>query len=230
LIIAILDVLGIAPDKLVSSVTLATLGLIAIGFLVTRYRIERIYRTTNAANSVCLLKESPPTQQNDLKHAKEIWLLGLTLRDVTYNNYYTFKQRAAEGLKIRALLANPDRVDLDAISKRFGREATGEQFREQYKQTFEQYKKISEAASNADCIQVRLISFIPSFGLFIFPKAEADRTGIIYVQTYGYKPTSGSIPKYKITEWKNPYWYEYFISQFEVMWDDADAYPLRTTS
>ena len=44
LAISVLNGLGRASAELVSSITLATIGLIAIGFLVTRYRLEDIYR------------------------------------------------------------------------------------------------------------------------------------------------------------------------------------------
>jgi hypothetical protein len=75
-------------------------------------------------------------------------------------------------------------------------------------------------ANRAENVQLRLLGFVPSFSLYVFPKAENG--GVLYVEIYGYRSPSGSIPKFQLTERENPEWYEHFVSQFETMWEDAE--------
>jgi hypothetical protein len=134
LIIALLNGFGVASPEIVSSTTLATLGLLAIGLLVTRYRIEDIYNRVGVTDSVRFLAQKPSTLANDLVRAKEIWMIGLIMRGTTFDSFHNFKGKVSQGAKIRTLIANPSKVDLDNIAKRFSRAATAEQVRADFEQ------------------------------------------------------------------------------------------------
>lgn len=220
LVIAILNGLGVASPGIVSSITLATLGLIAIGLLITRYRMEDIYNKADITNSIHFLAQKPSALASDLAKAKEVWMVGLIMRGTTFDNFYNFKGKVSQGAKIRTLIANPNKVDLDNIAKRFSRAATAEQFRADFEQTINQYRQFRQAANKADNVQLRLLEFVPPFSLYVFPKAESG--GVLYVEMYGYKSPSGSIPKFRVTEHDNPEWYKHFVSQFELMWQDSE--------
>lgn len=221
IIIAILDILGVASPDLVASVTLVTLGLLAVGFLGTRYKLEEIYRESDTHNTVHLTRGASPSLVEHLKSSKEIWMLGLALRGTTIDNYHHFMDMAQNSGKVRAIVVNPDKVDLDVIARRFLRGATPQEFRTDLEHTISRFKKIREAARMSDSIELRLLDLVPSYSLYIFPHEEDG--GVMYVEIYGYKSRFGSMPKFQLKQHGNPDWYKYFVEQYEELWKDAVA-------
>ena len=203
-----------------SSITLATLGLIAVGLLVTRYKLSDIYRKENASNTVEFCVEKPLELLRVFSDTREIWMIGLTLRGTTTRYFHDFKKKAEKGAKLRTMIVNFDKVDMVSMVRRFSRGGDAEQFKADSRQTLNQYKQISLSSKNPDNVQVRLLDFVPSFSAYILPHAEDG--GIAYVEIFGYRSHLGSIPRFCVSEKKNPDWYKYFVSQFEMMWNDAD--------
>ena len=228
LIISLLNALGVAPSGLVLSATLATLGLIAIGFLITRYRIEDILSKGETSNTVLFLKEKPPFLKSIMASATEIWMVGLTLRTTTTENYYVLKQGVREGTKIRTLIVDQNKLNMSKVVRRFSRAATEEHFNADFMQTVSQYKSICESADNSGNIPLRLLDFVPSCSLYIFPKTENG--GVVFAEMYGYKSSLGSIPRFQLNEYDNPQWYRFFVDQFEQMWHDAESVDLCSTA
>lgn len=226
-VISLLDIFGVASQEQIASVTLATLGLLAIGLIVTRYKIEGFNIERDIANSVQFYSQNMPSLKTDLQNNNEIWMLGLMLKGTMFYNFRNFDQKVKEGTKLRVMIIDPNKVDMNNVARRFPYGKTAEEFRTDIRQTVVQLKTINKSARLNGGVQLRLLDFMPSFSLYVFPKA-ADG-GIIYVDTYCYKSHSGSLPKYRVTEHENSKWYEHFISQFELMWQDAQVERLDET-
>jgi hypothetical protein len=219
LIISVLNALGIASVELVSSITLATLGLIAVGLLVTRYRLDEIRRKENSFNTVEFSGEKPVELTKVIGDAREIWMIGLTLRGTTTGYFHDFKKKAEKGARFHVMIVNLDKINLEPMLRRFSRGGNAEQFKADFRQTLNQYKQIGMLSKNPDYVQVRLLDFVPSYSAYIFP--HAGDGGIAYVEIFGYKSPRGSVPRFCISEKQNPEWYQHFVSQFEIMWNDA---------
>jgi hypothetical protein len=226
LAISVLNGLGRASAELVSSITLASLGLIAVGFLVTRYRLEDIYRKEDTPNSVQFAMQRTPTFSSDLATAKEIWMAGIILRGTTTGNFHEFKKKAEQKGKFRVLILNVNKIDMGKVLRQFSRGGSEEQFLADFKQTLNQYQEIRRSVSNSGNVQLRLMDFVPPFRLYIFPKLEGD--GVLYVEIYSYRAPFGSVPKFRISKQENPEWYGYFANQFEAMWKDAEVVNLTS--
>jgi hypothetical protein len=210
--ISILNTLGMAPSSLSSSITLAVLGLIAIGLLATRYRIDEIGHRGDLPDTVHFARYKADSFMNDFSNAKEICMLGFVLRGTIAENFYTLKQSVGEGVKIRTMILDPKKADMDKMVKHFTWATHSDLFRVEYEQMINRYKQIYSAASNPDNVQLRLLDFMPHISLYIFPKRGDN--GVLYVEMYGYRSDS-SIPKFRITERDNPNWYKHFTNQFE---------------
>lgn len=221
LVISVLNGLGLASTELVSSITLATIGLVAVGFLVTRYRLEDIYQKEDTPNSIHFAMQRTPTFATDLTAAKEVWMTGIILRGTTTGNFHEFKKKAEQKGKFRVLILDVNKIDMGKVLRQFSRGGSDEQFLADFRQTLNQYREISRATSSAGNVQVRLMDFVPPFRLYIFPKLEDG--GVLYVEIYSYRTSLGSVPKFRISKQKNPEWYGYFVHQFEAMWKDAEA-------
>jgi len=219
IVIAVLDLLDFTPPEVVSSLTLATLGVLAFGFLVTRWLIRDTVREADRANAVRFLSQADDSLQRAIRTADEIWMLGLILRGTTFDHFHRFVGKAERGGTIRAMICDPSRVDLDIIEKRFSRGGTAELFASSYDWIVCQYARIRGAAEKGEKIQLKMLDFVPSVSMYVFP--NGDEGGVAFVEVYCYKSRAGSIPKFKVSERENPQWYQHFVSQFEAMWDDA---------
>lgn len=219
--------LGLVPDALVATLTLAMLGLIATGFLTMKYQNEEILKTSKVkdpADTVQLLSEFPDQLDELLKTASEIWMLGITLRKTTHNHYDDFVVRLQKGLKIRALLLNPysRSVNLTSVARSYSRKDSPELFAAEYRTVLLRYEALLHEANQASDVQVGLLDFVPPFSLYIFPHAKEG--GIIFVQLYAYKAPVGATPYFVVTQKDNPIWYGNFCALYEQMWDDSLDY------
>ncbi len=225
-VIAILDGLGVATDRLVSSITLATLGLIAVGLLLTRYRIEEITSKTDVRDLIRFSSEKPVSLKDDLRNADEVWMLGVNMRKTTQNNYHHFTEKINCGGRIRVLISEPNDIHFEEVAARFARPGTiiGD-ITSHFEEVLRLYSKMKEFVDNEGMVQVKLMGFIPPYSLYIFPNKQDG--GVVYVEVYGHRSDtgrSGSLPKFQVTEWENPRWYQHFVNQFKVMWKYAKNY------
>lgn len=219
IVVSILNLFAITSTNHINSIILATLGLFSAAHLVTRYKLESLYKEDEIENTVELLKFSPPKLKDLFEKSDEIWMLGLTLRNTTMGNYYQFKSRCSKDLKLRVVLVDLERVDLPIVLQRFSRAGSENSFVSDMHQVINQYKEICNCAEEKSRIQLSLINFVPSFSLFVFPK-EANN-GIIFIENYCFKSQQGSIPKFFIEERMQPEWYEHFYDQFLFIWKYA---------
>lgn len=229
LIIAILDLFGMTNTELISTITLATLGLLAMGLLLTRYKMDNIQSAQDFANSVHFSRQ--PLSSFDVhlrsENVKEIWMLGLVLRGTIYRNFFSLKQHSQVGTKMRVLISNRNKINTDTTVRQFtrGGHAKGKEgiwFPAGYEETLNRMAEIRQAAPDVDNIRLRLLDFVPSFSLYIFPRIKDG--GVLYVEIYCYKSEDGSIPKFRITQHENPQWYRHFVQQFEFMWKDGEEH------
>ncbi len=223
---AIVNALGYATGALVTSLTLTTLGLLAVGFLAMRYRFEDfiVRQPSDIANMVHLHDKSPLLLDTYLEQAQEIHMMGLMLRDTTYKYYMEFRERSKHGLIIKALMANPtgSNINMEHLTYRFSRGETSDLFRAAYDSIMRQYAQLRRSASKPDNVQLRLLDFVPPFSLYIFPNKKDG--GIAFVELYAYRSPPHSTPRFILTERENPLWYKNFVRHFELMWKDSVDY------
>lgn len=224
-VILFLNSIGVPlqPTQL-TAIILATLGLITISLLISRYKLDDLSQKQADNQGIRFSVRKPQIIIDNFVAAKEVWLLGIFLRGTTSENYHEFLQKVERGGKIRTLIVNANKVRMEEIITRFARGAIEEQFHADFHQTINRHKQFCQAAKLPDNVQLKTIDFIPPFSLCIFPKTNDG--GLIFVETYGYKSPKGSVPRYLITERDQPEWYKHFVNQFETMWQDAELVSL----
>jgi hypothetical protein len=232
-VLELLDVkifLGRPIDELLPSLNLVALGLLAVGFLFTRYRIEEIYMTADPANRFVFSRDNIGELEAKLKTANEILLVGINLRKTTIDHFESFKDIGKRGGTVRALIANPNKIDMQNLVTRFGRgRTTVSQYLTAFEQTIYQFDNIrnfniDRKVSNPEAVQLKAIDFIPTFSLYVFPDKKDG--AVAYVEIYGYKSPAGAIPKFIVTKSDNPQWFDHFVMQFESMWVDSEPIKL----
>jgi hypothetical protein len=226
ILISILNIIGIINENLLSSVTLATLALIAVSLLVSRYKLDDICVNRNENNTVELNAGKIQTLDSYLQKSDEIWMVGILLKTTTTDNYFTFKEKAKNGLKIKALIVNLEDIDVDKLVKRFSRSGNVKHFIGDMEHVENQYKAFNKVASEPRNIQLKLLDFVPTFSMYIFP--DKNKCGKAIIETYCYKSSKGAIPKFTVCERNQPDWYRHFTKQFELMWADSCEFKLET--
>lgn len=221
--ISILSLLGMNLDNYISAITLATLGVVALSLLATRHRIDEINRPTDLGNAVVLYEKQLPALQDSIESAEEIWMLGWILRNTTEENCDIFIQKAQGRGRLRVLVSDPGKVDILQLTQRFAKTGTKPaNVVSNFEKVLGIWNRIRSSARDSDAIQVRLIDFVPPYSLYIFPEHNKHR-GVMFIEIYGYKSKKGSVPRFRITERENLYWYRHFIDQFNAIWEDAQV-------
>ncbi len=223
LAVSIMGAFELTTEKAVVSVTLGCLGVIAIGILVIRSKLEAGGRG-KVDELIEFHLQKPPELMEWLGAEKQISIMGLGLRSTISDNLYALKTNIANGAKLKILLLdvhNPLHSPqfLDEVVKRFSRGGTAENFVHDFQKTLSQLADLRDAAANPDDVQVKVVSFVPPFCLYVFPQRGS---GMALIEMYGYRSQVRSAPKFMVTQRYSPDWYEHFSTQFEKVWKDAD--------
>ena len=166
---------------------------------------------------VPLYLKHPPRLEELMGESTEVWMLGLALRKTTEIHFTSFKHKLQAGGRIRTMISDHDEIDQAEILRRFARPNTPQNtVRTGYDRVRSWYQELAGAATRPRAVELRLLDFIPSIGLYVFPEPGVET---LFVENYGYRTGMGSVPKMLITRKTHPTWYNLYLSQFETLWD-----------
>lgn len=75
-------------------------------------------------------------------------------------------------------------------------------------------------------LEVRLLSYAPSFGMTSIDPKHKD--GIVFVEVYPHKFGFRTPPTFDLTPDRDQDWYDYFVEQFDQMWNAATPWNPKT--
>jgi hypothetical protein len=102
-IVMVWNLFGVPDPGLVSSITLAVLGLLAVGLLANRSRLERLLRLQSRQANEVLLTDFP-NMTTELERSSDIWISGQNLRRTAISFCALFGDKLEKGAHIRILL------------------------------------------------------------------------------------------------------------------------------
>lgn len=231
------DKANITTDDLLTGV-LAVLGLLAISEIIERYRkLANIEKLSNQA--VTLLEsqfasrpsaiaffEKMPTLDPLVQASTSIDLCGFTLTSTINKQFSNIRERLKEGANVRLLISEPDSLALQMASLRSEDPDEGVYFSKRLATTMQDIEYLNKTwmeyqpsgKSKKGILEVRLLPYAPSFSVLVFNGGQPQ--GKVIVELYAHK-TFMETAVFTLSSQKDGDWYEYFISQFEVMWKDA---------
>lgn len=230
-ILAVISVTGVNNSILLSGATLLALSTLTASMLRDRTRlgnIEKLMRTIVAKKAVinaddffrpANLDPYAPLQEL-LEDAREIWILGISNLK-TINNYHSQLQTSLEnGAIIKILMVDPV-LNNPAISMQAMRSfstRTQDVVVAHGKEAYECIENL-RSLSGSSKITVQGINFLPTFGLLaINPKSEH---GKICIKLYPFKVSKNKYCVFSLEADKDKSWYQFYCSQFQVIWDDS---------
>jgi len=209
---------------------LAVLGLIAVSGLWDRNRrlrrIENLseesrnlvlrYISGNIRASDFFLKEHRPFTDDYFTRASDIVLSGITLERTLRSFMHILSQRLASGASIRVVLLEPEEALLQELAKKHW--ATADYWRSQIQISQELLRVIASVQGAKGEIKVGYLPYIPSFGFTVVDPQSPH--GTCRVNVYHHK-TGDTNPTFELKKKDDPEWYDFFITQFEILWNSC---------
>ncbi|MCA9934521.1 MAG: hypothetical protein H6662_14975 [Ardenticatenaceae bacterium] len=221
--LAILNIAGVAPATLIAPLTLAVLGLLAVATLGNRYKLEESLDTLNRTHTGLFQEKMPAEMDNDLRHARELWLVGITLNR-TINTYYSaLEQKLARGDTVRVLLVDPDGHGPEMLERReYKARYNVERIRYFIRDSLDDLCGLQQRFGG---LEVRVIDYPLGYGgVLINPNGSNGR---FYLEHYPFKTPGGSLPKF-VLEAGDGRWYTFFKLEIETIWDNAAPWTCKS--
>lgn len=214
--LVMLNLFNVANPRYVSSATLAILGVIAL----------RLSSLQNQPRREAFLYEYPDIEA-ELRKAKDIWISGQSLRRTATAYHGLFQKKLKEGSCIRILLVDPLGVGSELGAKRISRMPEVEDYRSEISLSLKDMCKLKEHAEKGGKIELRVLDYVPPFGLFILDANSLNSRALVEVYSYKYDEVSeyGDIPKFYLTAKDNWNWYRFFRDQFKTLWNEGEDWP-----
>lgn len=220
----------------------ATLAILAAGLIRDRLNREAL------GEQIAELKRSLPDRPSALtfftitsnvnarfQQATLIDLCGVTLTNTINKQFPILRERIEAGAKVRILLVDPTSQAIEMSAQRSTNPKDTEYYRRRLESSFSDltylYKfiediKLDKKASKVGSLSVRLLSYAPSFGMTNIDAKK--KNGIVYVEVFPHKFGFKTHPSFELTLENDQAWYDYFVEQFEQMWDTAQPWDSKS--
>jgi hypothetical protein len=226
LTIGLLGAFNIVDTEIVAAATLTTLAIVAVGALGTRRQVGSMESATRELGlqlrqfgGVMSADEflSPSTSglDVDLRGARDIRLVGVSLSRTIRNNIDELEQRLARGADVRIALIEPGSEAVLEAARRSTIPDAPEIFENRLRPTVDLLRQLAASPNTTGRLEVRFLTFVPVFGLTMVDPDEPD--GLIHVDIYAHR-SAGPEPVLRLNSRRDPRWYHHFRQEFERIW------------
>jgi hypothetical protein len=219
--VAVLSLLGVTSDSVLSGVTLAVLALLAVSTLVTRGRIEAILPRRSAGDFFMKVGPFSTGLDKDLATSREFLLCGVALVQTVARNHDSIIRCLTAGGSVKVILNKPDsagaRLSLERAAAPVGTYSDAKAI----KSTIELLQ--ATARNTAGDLQLRLTTQELVFGgAYVSPGTSRAK---IYAFYYRFKVTEYERLRFVLQPDTGDV-YDLHRLQLERLWQHSDPYPL----
>lgn len=217
--VGLLGAFDIVGPTVIGGATLTTLGLLALSSLHGRAAVQSLARSVtelgDRASADRLLTPSTPGADLDLGSADDIRMAGVTLARTIRNHYGELRDRLAAGATVRVVLIAPQPDTVAEAARRSALPGRPEVFEHRLRPTLD---LLDSLASGPGRLEVRLLDFVPAFGLIA---TDADTAaGRLRVDIYSHRCGTPE-PALPLHADRDPHWFRHFTGEFELLWAAA---------
>jgi hypothetical protein len=225
-VVGILGVFDVVNESVVASATLAVLGLVSVASLGGRMQIATLTgavatlvedtqsRLNGEVSADRLLSASSSGTDSEFDGATDIRIIGVTLARTVRNQYDMLERRLLHGAVIRIAIIAPTPEVLREAARRSTIPESPEIFENRLRPTLDLLAQLGRTPG-AGRLEVRLLSFVPAFGLIAIDPDESR--GIIRVDIYSHRST-GQEPTMPLRADRDRRWYTHFLREFDRIW------------
>lgn len=206
--LALLNVLGLAPQSLIPPLTLTVLSLLAVNLLVNRRKVESAEKW--------FVDKFPDDWEKQLEDSSELWIFGINLARTITSYFSLFERKLKRGGTIKVLLVDPHGAAMKMSAARRAQlnyEAENLAFIRTSLKGFCELRGIAP-----DRMEIRTIDHPLSFGIFAADPDTAKST--LYLSYYPFKIPTAAIPKIVLKP-KDGYWHDHFKMEMHKLWEFA---------
>lgn len=226
----LLGLFDVVNTRVVSAATLGTVALLMLSSLGGRHKMDDLRAAvqslaeavSNATHADVpadrFLAVKAPAIDDELRAADDIRLVGVTLSRTVRDLVGSLDRRLRTGAVLRVVVIDPDTTaPVEAMARTLG--VTSPRFyRPRVASTLEILAGLASLPGTAGRIEVRLLPFVPAFGMYLIDPATAD--GRVYVELYQHRSLEPN-PCFSLQADRDGHWYRFFVNQFDTLWDSA---------
>ncbi|MEU8229177.1 hypothetical protein AB0C12_06155 [Actinoplanes sp. NPDC048967] len=222
--VGVLGALDVVGPAVTGGATLTTLGLLALSSLHGRSTLGALARSvtelgrtmSDRASADRLLAPSTSGVDLDLGTADDIRAVGVTLARTIRNHYAALQQRLDAGATVRIALIAPEAATIAEAARRSTIADSPAIFEHRLRPTLDLLEGLAQcAAAGPGRLQVRLLDFVPAFGL-VAVDAETPH-GQVRVDIYSHRcgTQEPTLPLYADRDAR---WFRHFVAEFDRVW------------
>jgi len=217
-VLVILGLFGFASSGVIASLTLTVLGLLAISNLVNRHRVEELIKQVAESANSFFFDEFPADFKENFESAKEIWLVGVTLRGTLRNYYGLIERKLRQGHHFKVLLVHPEGIAIEIAASRYyaptGRDA--ERKSSQIKDSLASLCDLRQIAP--DKLEIRTIQNPLTFGAVCMNPETTS--GILYLEHFPFRTFADSMPRFVLRA-SDGRWFDFFKKEVQALWENG---------
>jgi hypothetical protein len=232
LTVGLLGLFDVTKPGIVAAATLAVLSLIVFDLLLDRRQLRRIegflgglaesVRSAGRPASIDhVLADSVPWSRLRTAGATDIRLIGVTLNRTVRSHLEELKRQLDAGAVIRIAVIDPAGDAPAEAARRNGLGTAAEIFEHRVQPTLDLLAYLGGDPANPGRLEVRLLPFVPAFGLGLIDPAAPEGQG--WVDIYSHRP-DGREAVILLEADRDPRWYQHFVREFDRIW--ANGRPL----
>ncbi|WP_250008217.1 hypothetical protein [Actinoplanes sp. M2I2] len=230
--VGLLGAFDVVGPAVTGGATLTTLGLLAIGSLQGRTTLAGLTRSVQRlgreigdhAGADRLLAPSTSGVDLDLRSATDVRLAGVTLARTLRNHYAVLQQRLDAGATVRIAVIAPHAATLAEAARRSTIAGHPEIFEHRLRPTLDLLDALTDrAAAGPGRLEVRLLDFVPAFGLIAVDPETPD--GRARVDIYSHRCGTPE-PTLPLRADRDPRWFAHFLAEFDRLWATGRPYEL----
>lgn len=216
----ILSLLKIMELTRAEEIIITLLGLIAIDALIERLHIlEKIESKLDKEQYKPILRRRveilPPDKL--AKNASSIYVLAISAYSIISGKYPDFyKSKLKEGCYIKFILLSPDSKYFDSLDQQI---LSDIETKDHINSSLRILKPLSELKNYKGKLEIRLLDMFFPFSMIGIDFGE--KTGKICVEYHCYKVSLEKRPHIILESEKDPDWFNFYQSQFDLAWSDA---------
>jgi hypothetical protein len=213
---------GLSNMKVLSSVVLALLALLAFSQIRSRRQVELITRSQTMRSLALFKLDFPADLISRRAGSFDILLIGRSLTRTVQGMQTDMGAILETGGRIRVLVLDPeDEPLMDAADRRIAQSLGQGRLRQRILTTLDDLTTLRGRTNGR--LEIRVSSSIPCAG-FNCLDVSGPR-GLVCVQHYEYRPRGEPAPIFALEPEDEP-WYQYFVAEAERLWDAGTPWPL----
>lgn len=222
--VSVLGILGEVEYPVIAAAILLVLTLLSYGTFKTRKSLSRI-EYSQGAQAFLKDRHALKSIPERIAGAYDIRFCGISLINILqqYGDYLREEVLPREGVHIQLLVIDPDCEEAVKVAARCT-DRKPNRIKEEIEISISIIKEIVNKGDYNGTIEPRLMRLAPSYSMVLVDPKKSH--GEILVEFIGYSPDPIKRPHIMLTRRVDCPWYEYFLKQYENLYDRSTIFKI----